>query len=280
MKITKEIRTLIKQAFCEDAPQGDFTSHYFVEKKDTSAVLIAKQSGILCGIDLAAACFKYADKKILFTKCQPDGAVIEKGMELARIKGNSLKILLAERVALNFLQFLSGIASKTNTFVKKIEKTDTRILDTRKTLPGYRTLSKYAVACGGGTNHRQSLSSMVLVKENHLHGLTIDQLKNKIKALRKKNKKISIEFEAENKEQVESFLSLPINMIMLDNMTNTNMKECVRLRNKINHTILLEASGNMCLESVLPTAKTGVDFISVGALTHSVEAVDISLLIY
>ncbi len=280
MKITKEIKQLIKQAFREDAPKGDITSRYFVENKEASAVLIAKQSGILCGIDLAAACFKYADKKISFTKLQPDGAEIEKGMELARIKGNHLKILLAERVALNFLQFLSGIATKTRTFVKKIEKTNTKILDTRKTLPGYRVLSKYAVVCGGGTNHRQSLSSMVLVKENHLHGLSLEQLKNKIKTLRRRNRKISIEFEAENKEQVANFLTLPINMLMLDNMSNTEMKECVALRNKINHKILLEASGNMSLETILPAAKTGVDFISVGALTHSVEAFDISLLVY
>lgn len=280
MEITKEIKQLIKNAFAEDAPQGDITSQFFIDHKlETTAKIIAKEDGILAGIDLAQACFKHIDKNIVFEKDTVDGYHIKKGDVIAKISGKARNILLAERTALNFLQFLSGIATKTNNFLEKVKETKVKILDTRKTLPGYRALSKYAVRCGGGTNHRFGLSDMVLVKENHLDDLTEQGIAKRIAKIKAKTKGIKVELEAETIEQVELFLSFPIDVIMLDNMTAATMKKAVKLRDDINPEIMLEASGNMTEKTVGPVAKTGVDFISVGSLTHSVKAFDFSLII-
>jgi len=279
MKITTEIKTLIKNAYREDAPKGDITTNYFGNHNNASAKIIAKEACTLCGIEIVKACFKYINPKIQFTPKKKDGAQIKKGAIVAHITGPAADLLLAERTALNFLQMLSGIASQTCHYVNKTKGTSAAILDTRKTIPGLRTLSKYAIRCGGGSNHRMSLSDAVLIKENHLAGLTNETLKKQIQKLKKQNPKMKIEIEAENMAQVKKFLSLPIHVILLDNMPLKTIKKSVKLRNVINPKIKLEVSGNVSLTSVSGIAKTGIDFISVGSLTHTVKAVDFSLLI-
>lgn len=279
MQIAKEVYSLIKQAFQEDAPHGDITAHFFSNKKDiVTAKIIAKQSGVISGLAVAIACFHYVSKKIDIIQYISDGTSVKKGDILLELNGPLDKILLAERTALNFLQHLSGVATSTAELVKLLKGTKCILLDTRKTLPGYRALEKYAVRCGGGKNHRFSLSDMILIKENHLRALSFARLKQKIQTARKKTK-CKIEIEAETLTQVKEFLQLPVDVIMLDNMSLPHMRQAVILRNKINPLIQLEASGNVSAKTIRAIAKTGVDYISCGSITHSAPAFDISLLV-
>lgn len=274
----KEIKQLIKRAFQEDAPQGDVTSGYFCSKKTkATAQIIAKETGVLAGIEVCETCFKFTDRFVKFNKLKKDGSFLKKGEIIATIEGNLRKILLAERTGLNFLQFLSGIATATNKLAALIKNTHVKLLDTRKTIPGLRALSKYAVRCGGGTNHRLNLSDMVLIKDNHLAKLPFAELQQRIEKIKRKNIIIKIEIEAESLEQVKQFLTLPVDIIMLDNMSLAQMKKAVGLRNKLNPAIKLEASGNVSEKTIKAIAQVGVDFISVGAITHSVKAFDFSL---
>jgi nicotinate-nucleotide pyrophosphorylase (carboxylating) len=274
----KEITQLLRKAFREDAPQGDITSNYFCHKKTkATAQIIAKDTGVLAGLEICESCFKFADRFVKFNKLKKDGAELKKGQIIATIEGNLKNILLAERIGLNFLQLLSGIATKTNILTKLIKKTNAKLLDTRKTIPGLRYLSKYAVRCGGGTNHRLNLSDMVLIKDNHLAKLSFIELKQRIEKIKHKNIIIKIEIEAETLEQVKQSLTLPVDIIMLDNMSLAQMKKAVFYRNTINPAIKLEASGNINKNNILATAKTGIDYISVGSITHSFQAFDFSL---
>lgn len=276
--LKKEINRLIKIAFQEDAPQGDITSNYFCHNKTKAqAKIIAKAAGILCGIDIAETCFKKASPWLRFEKLKKDGTLLKKGDIVASLEGPIKAVLLAERSALNFLQLLSGIATATNNLVNKVKSTKVKILDTRKTIPGLRYLSKYAVRCGGGANHRLNLSDMILIKDNHLAKLSLPELKKHLEKVKRKNIIIKIEIEAESLEQVRNFLSLPVDIIMLDNMSPAQIRKAVTLRDKINPAVKLEASGNINKKNILAIARCGIDFISSGSITHSFAAFDFSL---
>jgi len=208
-----------------------------------------------------------------------DGAKIKKGAVIAKVRGRLNNILLAERTALNFLQHLSGIATETNKLVRLLRGTNVQLLDTRKTTPGLRELEKYAVVCGGGQNHRRNLSDMVLIKDNHLAGLKLAELPKRLKRFRfwQRNKKVEIE--AASLAQVKNFLKLPVDIILLDNMSAAEIKKAVALRNKLNPQIQLEISGGVNAKNIRQLAAASADFISCGWLTHSAPALDISLTI-
>lgn len=279
MQLTRPIQALIALAFQEDAPRGDITARFFAAPKTlATAKLIAKQNGVVSGLNIAIACFHFVSKKIEVIQHLQDGDPVTNGTTLLELCGPLDKLLFAERTALNFLQRLSGIATATAILTKQLQGTKSCLLDTRKTIPGYRALEKYAVRCGGGKNHRQSLSEMILIKENHLRHLSLKELQQKLSVARKKTTG-KIEIEAENLDQVKQFLKLPVDIIMLDNMSLAQMRQAVKLRNQQNKAILLEASGNVSRKTIRQIALTGVDYISCGSITHSAPALDISLLV-
>lgn len=279
MPITRDTYLLIARAFQEDAPHGDCTARFFSSARTcVTAKIVAKQSGTIAGLDIAVACFHVVSKKIEVIQYCRDGDSVTKGTVLLELSGPLDKILLTERTALNFLQHLSGIATATAKLVRLLQGTTCMLLDTRKTLPGYRTLEKYAVRKGGGTNHRQNLSTMILIKENHLRPLSFEILQQKVTLARKKSK-FKIEIEAETLAQVKKFLGLPLDIILLDNMSLAEMRQAVKLRNKINPKIKLEASGNISAKTIRAVGQTGVDYASCGSITHSAPALDISLLV-
>jgi len=272
-----EIQDIIKNALAEDIGSGDITSCSIVPESETAkAVFLAKEPCIVCGIQVAALVFKIIDPDIIFKTQAKDSDAIKKGEIIASVSGKARSILAGERVALNFLSHLSGIATKTHAFATMVKAYRTKILDTRKTTPGLRLLEKYAVRMGGGYNHRFSLDEMILIKDNHIRiagGL------DKVKALPANYK---TEIEVKNLEEFASALRLKPDIIMLDNMSYKDMKEAVKLRNslspqKINPLPKLEASGGVSLKNVKKMASTGIDMISIGSLTHSVEGIDISL---
>jgi nicotinate-nucleotide pyrophosphorylase (carboxylating) len=270
---------LIKLALEEDNVFNDITTIEFVPKnKYAKAVLIAKESGILCGIDIFAKVFKTIDKRCRLSCKIKDGAKIKRGDKILEISGPARAILAGERTALNFLQHLSGIATTTNLFVKILSGCKTKIYDTRKTIPAYRELAKYAVRAGGGTNHRMSLCDMALVKDNHL-SLTKD-LSSKIFKFRNKYKNIPVEIECENIEQVEQALSAKADVIMLDNTDFHTAKKMISLIKKHSvkgYTPEIELSGGISVESAKKFAKLNADRISIGMITHSSSALDITL---
>jgi len=269
------IHTLIDLAIAEDIYTGDITAGaIFSDNKQQTAYFISKSSGIIAGLPLAELIFKKIDATIMFETLVNEGEFVKSKTKLARITGNYKSLLEAERIALNFIQRLSGIATETALYVKQTKGTKAQVLDTRKTLPGFRLLDKYAVKVGGGTNHRMGLYDMVMLKENHIEvagGITkaVAQVRKKV------NSDIKIEVETKNIDEVREALNNHVDVIMLDNMTLTEMRKAVKL---INGQIKVEASGNITLERIAKVAATGVDFISVGALTHSVSAFDISML--
>ncbi len=265
---------LIDIALREDMPNGDITSESVIAADSTSqAVILAKEEGVLAGIDIAERVFKTIDPSLHFHKLKNDGDKISVGKELARIEGNSISLLKGERTALNFMQRLSGIASMTHKFVKRLTGTRTQILDTRKTTPGLRELEKYAVRMGGGRNHRMSLSDMVLIKDNHLQ--LVGSIPEAVKRARNKvGNKIKIEVETTSIEEVKEALESGADLIMLDNMSIEKMKEVVEF---VQGRIPLEVSGNVDLNRIEDLASLGVDYISVGGLTHSYHSLDISL---
>ena len=276
MSLSKNTRVLIRKALREDAPRGDITAKFFGDKhKIVSGKIIAKAGGVVCGLEIAAYCFRQADFQAKFS----DGAKIKKGAVLAKIKGRLNDILLAERVALNFLQHLSGVATETHKLVTLLKGTNVKLLDTRKNTPLLRELEKYAVAKGGGQNHRLNLSELVLIKENHLSGLKLSELQKRIKRFRfwRKNKKIEIE--AVTLRQVKDFLALPVDIILLDNMSAAAIKKAAALRAKLNPQIQLEISGGVGEKNLKSLAKRGADYISCGKITHSAPALDLSLLL-
>ncbi|MCX7921374.1 MAG: carboxylating nicotinate-nucleotide diphosphorylase [Clostridia bacterium] len=268
------IDDLIMSSLKEDMPLGDITTDNLIDADAKShALLIAKEEGILAGLDVAERVFKLLDSSIKFTRNFNDGDFVSKGEVIAEIEGNSRAMLKAERTSLNLLQRLSGIATKTNQFCKKIEGLNASIVDTRKTTPGLRFLEKYAVRAGGGQNHRFCLSDGVLIKDNHIKAA--GGIKKAVELARKNvPHTIKIEVETETMEQVQEALDAKADIIMLHNMTLDMMRDAVKL---INKRAIVEASGNVNLDTVYDIAATGVDIISVGALTHSVKAFDISL---
>jgi nicotinate-nucleotide pyrophosphorylase (carboxylating) len=261
-------------ALAEDVGAGDLTSGFFIpETHQSRARILAKQTAIVAGIEPAESTFRQVDRDLAIEIVQLDGTPVSPGDTILRVAGRTRSILTAERVALNFLQRLSGIATLTRAFVDAVKGTSAQILDTRKTTPGLRKLEKHAVAAGGGTNHRMGLFDAVMVKDNHL--LAKPDLLSAIHALRKEHPGIRIELEADSLAQVREFVRLPgVDVILLDNMTPDEMRACIALRRP---GLKFEASGGVDLHTVRSIAETGVDFISVGQLTHSASAVDFSL---
>jgi nicotinate-nucleotide pyrophosphorylase (carboxylating) len=264
-------------ALAEDLGSGDVTCQFFVApERRGGARLFAKQTAVLAGVESAMEVFRRVDPGLALERVRSDGEAMEAGDTALIVTGPVSSILTAERVALNFLQRLSGIATLTRRFVDAVAGTSVRILDTRKTTPGLRFLEKAAVRAGGGKNHRFGLFDMVMVKDNHLAAdADLEHLRERIRTLKSERPKIRIELEADTLEQVRGFLSLSsVDVILLDNMTLDEMKAAVRLGGG---RVEFEASGGVTLETVRAIAETGVDFISVGALTHSAPAVDFSL---
>jgi nicotinate-nucleotide pyrophosphorylase (carboxylating) len=264
-------------ALREDLGEGDTTTQFFV-RGDLRALgrIVARERAVVAGTETAAEVFRRVNSTLNVEILQPDGSALSGGETILEVRGAAASILTAERVALNFLQRLSGIATLTRQFVEAIGKSRAKILDTRKTTPGLRALEKAAVVAGGGANHRSTLSDMVLVKDNHLSaGTGFSGFVNAIQRLRQERPGLRIEVEADRLEQVRSFLGIEgIDVILLDNMEPTEMREAVAAgKGKVK----FEASGGITLKNVRRIAATGVDYISVGALTHSARSIDFSL---
>lgn len=275
---------LIELALQEDLGPGnpdcpDITSWSFVDPlEEGTAVMLARKPGILAGLPAAALVFGRVDDHLRFETLIQDGAVLKAGEPIARVTGMTIAILTAERTALNFIQQLSGIATLTQQYVQAVSGLATKILDTRKTIPGWRILAKYAVRQGGGHNHRMGLYDMILIKDNHWAAMDVPrQLKESLRYLRQHHPALPIEIEVETLDQFEEAIAGKPDIILLDNMKLELMREAVQRRNKIAPGILLEASGGVNLQTVRAIAETGVDRISVGALTHSAPALDIAL---
>jgi nicotinate-nucleotide pyrophosphorylase (carboxylating) len=264
-------------ALQEDIGTGDTTTEFFVpDGLRALGRIVARERAIVAGVETAADVFRRVNPKLNVEVLQPDGSALIGGETVLEVRGEARSILTAERVALNFLQRLSGVATLTRQFVEAIGKSRAKILDTRKTTPGLRALEKAAVVAGGGANHRSSLSEMVLVKDNHLSaGSGFSGFVSAIQRLRQERPGIQIEVEAERLEQVRSFLEIEgIDVILLDNMEPSEMREAVAAgKGKVK----FEASGGITLKTVRRIAASGVDYISVGALTHSARAIDFSL---
>lgn len=266
--------SIINMALAEDAPFGDITTLGTVpEDTQVTGKFIAKDNGVICGVDIAERTFEIVGGNFRMTKYFRDGDTVKKGDVIADISGTARTILTGERTALNLMQRASGIATVTSVAVKAVEGTKAHIADTRKTMPGLRLLDKYAVRVGGGVNHRFNLSDGVLIKDNHIAaaGSITAAITG---AKRNCPHTLKIEVEVENFEQLEEALAAKADIIMLDNMSNEDMKKAVEI---VNGRALLEASGNMGDKDLKAVAQTGVDLISIGALTHSVKAMDISL---
>jgi len=272
--LKQAIEAAIEAALREDMPEGDITSESIVPAEARSeACFLAKEDGVVAGLEVAARVFAKIDPSTIFIERFRDGAVFRQGDRLARVKGPTIVLLKGERTALNFLQRLCGVATATRRFVEAVDGTKAKILDTRKTTPGLRLLEKYAVRTGGGTNHRLGLSDMVLIKDNHLR--FVGSVGEAVRRARAKVRPgVRIEVEAASLLQVREALAAGADMIMLDNMPLETMSQAVALAGG---RVPLEASGNMTLDRVRAVAETGVDFISVGALTHSARALDISM---
>lgn len=268
------LNRLISSALSEDIGTGDITTISCVPEDAVSqGAFIAKENGVVCGIGILTRIFNTLDPLVRILPQMQDGTAVKKGDIIARIEGPSRSILTGERTALNIVQHLSGIATRTHDAVQSITGTKAQLVDTRKTTPGLRVLEKYAVRCGGGKNHRFSLSDGILIKDNHI--VAAGGILKAAELVRINSPHtLKIEIETENLKQIDEALSARADIIMLDNMSIEQMSEAVRF---ISGRALTEASGNMGDRDLKSVAETGVDFISVGALTHSVRALDISL---
>lgn len=268
------VDNLIKTALLEDINYVDITTDYLIpEEQENEAKFLAKADGVLCGIEVALRVFTLIQPDFQYEVFIHDGEEVKKGDIIAKIKGKTRTILKGERTALNLLQHMSGISSMTNRIVKIVEGTNASIADTRKTLPGMRSLQKYAVTVGGGKNHRFNLSDAAMLKDNHVDaggGITnaVTKLRTKLGHMAK------VELEVRTLDELREALSVDVDVIMLDNMDNDTMREAVKIADG---KALLEASGGITEETIRGVAETGVDIISIGALTHSVKAFDISL---
>lgn len=269
-----QVEQIITLALNEDIGTGDITTLSTIPADKTAlGRFVAKEDMILCGIDLAAHIFGRVDPSIELKANFKDGDAVKKGDVIATVSGNAQNVLTGERTALNFMQRLTGIATRTHASVAEVAGTNAKITDTRKTTPGLRVLEKYAVRVGGGTNHRFNLADGVLIKDNHI--AVSGGIKNAVKNARAViPHTLKIEVEVETKEQLAEALDAGADIIMLDNMSNDLMRECVGI---VAGRALVEASGNMGEKSLREVAETGVDIISIGALTHTVKAADISL---
>lgn len=274
MILNQTIKKLIEEALSEDLGPGDVTAEATISAESLSrAVILAKQHLVLAGMEVAREVFRSLDPAVQFTPFARDGDAIHAGTELAHVSGKTRSLLAGERVALNLLQHLSGIATQTANYAEMIRGTKAQVLDTRKTLPGLRALEKYAVRMGGGKNHRFGLYDGVLIKDNHIKACggiskAVERAKKTAHHL------LRIEVETKTLDEVTEALTAGVDIIMLDNMPVEMMREAVQL---IAGRALVEASGNVTLETIRAIAETGVDLISAGSLTHSAPAVDMSM---
>ena len=289
----EKIDALIQLAIQEDIGTGDVTTESLIpDSLIAEGAFIAKESGVIAGLPVVEYFFSKLDKGVSLKQNVRDGTFVKKGENIASIKGSAKILLSGERIALNFLQRLSGIATTTAQFVERIKPLKTAIMDTRKTVPGWRYLEKYAVAMGGGVNHRMGLYDQVLIKDNHLDILKVETgfkpvstsiIEKAVSALRQKIKKgILIEVETRTLDEIKDALKAGVDIILFDNMNIAQLEEAVKMvknwkPSKGKHKPLTEASGNITMENVHLVAQTGVDRISVGAITHSAKALDISL---
>ena len=265
---------LVKAALAEDIGDGDATTLALVPEDSVAcAVMAAREPLVIAGIDLALAAFEQLDERVEFGIEVHDGQHVGLGQTLLRVQGPTRALLTAERTALNFVQRMAGVATLTAQFVEQIAGTQAQILDTRKTTPGWRTLEKYAVACGGGTNHRVGLHDQLMIKDNHLAVVGGD-ITEAMRLARESSPELKIEVEADTVDQAQTAALAGADIILLDNMNCDEIREAVR---QIDGRSKIEASGGVTLETVRKIAETGVDFISVGALTHSASSVDIAL---
>jgi len=281
MIINSQIRNLLLRALQEDIGSGDLTTRFIVPRNQKSkAIIISKSEGVLAGLEVVTLTFKLLDSKVKFKIFKKDGDKIKKGDKILEIYGKTQAILSGERTALNILQRLSGIATLTFQFVRQIQSTSAKICDTRKTIPLWRSLEKYAVKIGGGTNHRFGLYDMILIKDNHIKAA--GSITEAVKLAKQKNKRgLLVEVETKNLTEVREALKVGANFIMLDNFSLKNLKLAVKIirdfEQKNMKKIKIEASGNVSLKNVKKIAQTGVNLISVGKITHSAPALDFSL---
>ncbi len=265
------IHKIIELALEEDGE--DVTSHaLFLPEDMLRGVIRAKERGMIAGVSIAEQVFKRVDQATVFERRVSDGALVQAGQSIAMVKGTARALLKAERVALNFMQRMSGIATMTARYMEEIRGSKACLLDTRKTAPGNRLLDKCAVRIGGGMNHRMGLFDMALIKDNHID--RIGSMSEAVKRVREKYPSLAIEVEARNLKDVEESVQLGVDRIMLDNFALPDMREAVK---RVAGRIPLEASGGITLANIRDVATTGVDFISVGEITHSVRALDISM---
>jgi len=271
------VQTIVQLALAEDIGQGDITTDNLIPLNSKSkARLIAKAEGVICGVNLARRVFKSLNPKIIFRARLRDGQAVRRGRTIAEISGSTRALLTGERVAINLLSFLSGIATQTSLYVNKIKPYKAAIMDTRKTTPLLRQLERYAVRSAGGVNHRFNLNDMMMIKDNHRVSCG-EQGMNEIIRILKKKIKAKLEVEVDDLKQFKEILNSKADIILLDNMTPRQIAKAVQLRNQAKSPILLEASGGITLKNVRQYAATGVDRISVGALTHSRQVLDISM---
>ena len=265
------INKIVKKALIEDIyPSGDITSNLVKNNKTIKVKLISRQQAIVAGLEFVKQTFKLIDNKIKFIIIKKEGSIVKKNQVIAKIEGRAKNILIGERVALNFISHISGIATKTNQFVKLVNK-KCKVCCTRKTIPTLRVIQKYAVKLGGGTNHRFNLSDEFLIKDNHIASSDIKSFVS-LAIKNKKGRKITVE--VDNLNQLKQIMGLKFNTVLFDNMNNKILKAGVKIAKKYYET---EASGNVNLKTVKKIAATGVDRISIGSITHSAPAVDFKL---
>lgn len=278
MNLTQEVEKNIRQALAEDIGSGDLTALLVEEDKNLHANIICRENAVVCGINWFDASFHQLSRDVSIQWHVQDGDKVCKEQVLCEVKGNARVLLTAERTALNFLQTLSAVATKTRQYVDAVSATKANIVDTRKTLPGLRLAQKYAVKCGGGVNHRLGLYDGILIKENHIIAAGgIEQALSKAKSTTPSSE-IFIQIEVETLDELRSALNAGAEMVLLDNFKLNKLREAVYLtKNLVGESTLLEASGNVTLDNVKAIAETGVDRISVGSLTKDVKAIDLSM---
>ena len=275
-ELQQQIASQVKLALVEDVGTGDLTAQLIPAATTARATVISREDAVLCGHQWFSEVFRQLDERVQVTWTAQDGEQVKPDQQLCTLEGPARALLTGERTALNFLQTLSGTATTTRQYADAIAGTQCRILDTRKTLPGLRLAQKYAVRCGGGTNHRIGLYDAILVKENHI--TAAGSIAAAVAAARKLSSKVLLEVEVENLEELAQALDVKVDRILLDNFTLEDLRRAVVIaREHPNAGIQLEASGNMALPTVRAVAATGVDFISIGSLTKHVRAVDLSM---
>lgn len=268
------IENLIRISFQEDIGKEDITANALLENKKENAIIFAKENGVICGTDFIKNSFKIYDLTTEVKLLKKDGDIVKKGEIIARISGNTKSLLSVERTALNFLGFLSGISTKVYNYTKEIKFSNTKLLDTRKTIAGMRLLQKYAVSIGGGYNHRYGLYDMFLIKENHIK--SVGSIKEAVRRAKSFLPDALVEIEINSIEQIDEVLETEAEIVMLDNMNDEEVKKAFNL---LKDEKYVEVSGNVNKERLIKLAEIGVDFVSMGELTHTIKPLDISMLI-